>query len=167
LLVMGPVSSGKTSLGRAFQAMASEPWLLWEADRCQPRFPSERFPDHDAVATGRSLGRANLQVVGSYVGAGFKVFAELDFAGVDERGAAHTTLGTGALKVVVLCDRSLIERRTVARPEHRDIAWALRHYDNVQWNDIDADIRLRSDERTSQDLARDLIAYVHDREGQA
>ncbi len=167
LLVMGPVSSGKTSLCRAFQAMAAEPWLLWEADTCHPSFPFERFPDHITVASDRALARGDLGAVHAYVEAGFNVIAELDFANVADRDAVREIFGPGALTVVVLCDRSLVERRTLARADRRDLAWALRHYDSFNWNSMDVDIRLHSDQRRPEDLARDLAALLQKRVGRA
>jgi chloramphenicol 3-O-phosphotransferase len=156
LLVMGPVSSGKTSLGRALQAIAAEPWLLWEADACQPAFPFERFSDQVTSATERALTRASLSAAHAYVDAGFKVFAELGLAHLADRDAAREIFGAGALTVIVVCDRSLVERRTMARAD-RDLAWALRYYDSFNWHALEADIRLQSDDRNSEDLARDLI----------
>jgi chloramphenicol 3-O-phosphotransferase len=163
LLVTGPVSSGKTSLGRALQSIAADPWLLWEADKCQPPFPSDRFPDHVTVETDRAMRLANLRAAHAYIGVGFNVFVEVDLADSPDRDAGLELFGAGAMTVAVLCDRSVVERRTAARPD-RDVAWALRHYDSVNWNDLDADIWLHSDQQTPEDLAREVIARMQQRD---
>ena len=94
---------------------------------------------------------ANVRAAHAYVRVGFKVFVEVDLADSHERDAALELFGAGAMTVAVLCDRSVVERRTLARPD-RDVAWALRHYDSVNWNDLDADIWLHSDQQAPEEL---------------
>lgn len=157
IFLSGPVSAGKTSVGRALQALSRESWLLYEVDRCQPTVPSHGFA---TLANDRALRRANLEAARAYVHAGFPTIIEMDVADRWTRATlAEVFAGMSAATIVLVCERAAVERRTRERGD-RFLDYALAYSDSLDWKNVPADLHLVTDARSPTDLASEILGWL-------
>lgn len=181
ILLNGTSCAGKTSIGRAIQALADEPYLLMGADVlgaiCPPRYAGgDQAADgftwvHDAGGPGRTAlvpgpyGQALIggwhQAIGALAAAGHNVVVDhilLDAGWLPDCVAAWRELPV--LFVGVRCPLAVAEAREAARPS-RLRGYARWAFDRVHAHGV-YDLEVDTSERDAESCARVILDRLRD-----
>lgn len=157
LLLAGPSSAGKTSLARAFQRVADEPWFFYEADRMSGGFPRER-PEFVTLELDRRVREACARAARGVLDAGLSVIVELGL--FDPWGRARIAAILSAYPTFVVrvsCDLAVLEEREEARGD-RVAGTARRQYEQLKAICFDYDVVTH--EQSPEVLAHDLARWL-------
>lgn len=156
ILLAGPSCSGKSELGQALLPLLPKSWVLWEADRAQPRFEAG---DDVTDADEAMMLEGNLRSVRAYLEAGFDVIAEL-FVWYP-RGQRLLVSLFESFRVFVVrleCATALLEARERARNDSH-FGFARSQVESLSW-DFPADLTLDSDHHEAGGLARMVTDWL-------
>ncbi|MGH9225226.1 MAG: phosphotransferase-like protein [Acidimicrobiales bacterium] len=157
VFLAGPSSAGKTSLARAFQRIADEPWFFFEGDLFSGGFPRDRS-EFVTLEWDRRVREACARAAVGILKAGLGVIVELGF--FDPWGRANVATifsGLPAFIVRVHCDPAVLEAREQARGD-RFQGTARRQCKQLEG--IPSDFDLVSDAFPPEQLAEELASWL-------
>lgn len=160
LLVTGPSGVGKSTITEMLQRDLSPDWLLWQADRCQPRtgaLPAS-LSHEEALRLEARMFAANLGAIAAYLQNGWSVVAELAVMSPSDAAAVHA-IAPGRSAIVQLdCSPETLSSHLSERETPVPDAWATDFY--KAWVDVGlpAAIKINVDGRSPDEVVRAVIA---------
>ena len=164
LVLVGPPCSGKSSLAKAFQAAATEPWLFLEADavlRIEPKGQISQPPSDEDFGFDMAIRLGLLRSAEAFQRAGVNVILEQDISDAwGQRVAAEVFAPHESWLVRLIADVDVLEER-----EHRRQTTfpglARKQVERGDW-DFPCDVEIHTDGEGSGEVAARLHAWLRE-----
>jgi len=163
IMLTGPSGVGKSTITEQLHQRLGGDWLLWQADRCQPRGrllsaeQSANLTYAQALALEERMYAANISAISAYLSNDYPVVAELAVMSAAEADAVHKSSPGRTMLVQLTCTPETLAQHLQERDTPVPIKEAISFYERWRNVDLPDAVRIHVDNTTSAQVVDQIL----------